>query len=222
MFCDASQDAYGASAYLRREFEDNVVECRLVAGKGRVAPLKAQSICRLELMGALIGARLAETLAAEIMTKIEKITFWSGSTTVLHWIHQTSSNDKAFVGNRVSEIHTIMTNPETTLGADAVSWRYVPTGDDPADDISRGLHLVQLNANHRYSAGPEFLYKAAEFWPENKVEVPLEEDKRERKRLRWVRVSQESEPVLGWKRYSFVAKLRRVLAYVMRFEAIHE
>ena len=94
--------------YLRREFEDNVVECRLVAGKGRVAPLKAQSICRLELMGALIGARLAETLAAEIMTKIEKITFWSGSTTVLHWIHQTSSNDKAFVGNRVSEIHTIM------------------------------------------------------------------------------------------------------------------
>ena len=40
MFCDASQDAYGASAYLRREFEDNVVECRLVAGKGRVAPLE--------------------------------------------------------------------------------------------------------------------------------------------------------------------------------------
>ena len=40
VFCDASQDAYGASAYLRREFEDNVVECRLVAGKGRVAPLE--------------------------------------------------------------------------------------------------------------------------------------------------------------------------------------
>ena len=26
VFCDASQDAYGASAYLRREFKDNVVE----------------------------------------------------------------------------------------------------------------------------------------------------------------------------------------------------
>ena len=103
MFCDASQDAYGASAHLKREFEDNVVESRLVVRKGRVVPLKAQSICRLELMGALIATRLAETLEAELMTKIEKITFWSDSTTVLHWFHQTSSNYKAFLGNRVSE-----------------------------------------------------------------------------------------------------------------------
>ena len=43
-------------------------------------------------MGALVAARLAETLAAELMTKIEKITFWSDSTIVLHWIQQTSSS----------------------------------------------------------------------------------------------------------------------------------
>ena len=47
--------------------------------------------------------------------------------------------------------------------------------------------------------------------------MPLEEDKRETKRLRWVGVCQEIEPVLGWKRYSSLAKLRRVLSYVMRF-----
>ena len=82
----------------------------------------------------------------------------------------------------------------------------MPTGDNPADDITRGLHLVGLNVNHRYCAGTEFLYKAAEFWPENKVEVPLEEDKREMKKLRWVGVFQESEPVLGWKRYSSLAR----------------
>ena len=116
-------------------------------------------------MGALIAARLAETLAAELMTKIEKITFWSDSLIFLHWIHQTSSNYKAFVGNRVSEIHTIMSSLETTLGAGAVSWRYVPTGDNPPDDITRGLHPVELKVNHRYRAGPEFLYKAAGFWP---------------------------------------------------------
>ena len=131
MFCDPSQDAYGARAYLRREFEDNVVEFRLVAGKGRVAPLKAQSICRLELMGPLIAALLAETLAAELT---------SDSTTVLHWIHQASSNYKAFVGNRVSEILTIMSNLETAPGAGAVSWRYVPTGDNPADYITQVFH----------------------------------------------------------------------------------
>ena len=168
-------------------------------------------------MGALIAARLAEALPAELMMKVEKINSWSDSSTVLHWIHQTSSKYKAFVGNRVSEIHTIMRNLETALGAGAVSWRYAPTGDNPTNDITRGLHLVALNVNYRYSAGPEFLYKAAEFWPGNKVEVPLEEDKRERKSLRWVGVSQESEPVLGWKRYPSLSKLRGVPACAMRF-----
>ena len=40
VFCDASQDAYGACAYLRRAFTDDTLECRLVAGKGRISPLK--------------------------------------------------------------------------------------------------------------------------------------------------------------------------------------
>ena len=101
-----------------------------------------------------------------------------------------------------------MSNLETALGAGAVSWRYVSTGDNPADDITRRLHPVELNVNNRYSGGPEFFYKSAEL---------TKEDKRERKRLRWVGVSRESEPVMGWKRYPFVAKLRRVLAYVMLF-----
>ena len=147
---------------------------------------------------------------------IEKITFWSDSITVLHWFHQTSSNYKAFVGNRVSETDTVMSNLETTLGAGTVSWRYAPTVDNPANDITRELHPVGLYVKHPYSAWLEVLYKAAEFWPENKVEVPLEEDKREKKTLRWVGVSQEIEPVLGWERYSSPAKLRKVLAYVMR------
>ncbi|KAK2558705.1 hypothetical protein P5673_018910 [Acropora cervicornis] len=81
VFSDASPDASGACAYLRRELKDNMVECRHVAGK-------AQSICRLELMGALLAAHPAGTLTAELMTKIEKIAFWSDSTTVLHWIHK--------------------------------------------------------------------------------------------------------------------------------------
>ena len=47
-----------------------------------------------------------------------------------------------------------MSNLETALGAGAVSWRYVSTGDNPADDITRRFHPVELNVNNRYSAGP--------------------------------------------------------------------
>ena len=139
-----------------------MVECRLIAGKGRVAPLKAQSICRLELMGALLSVHLAKTLTAELMTKTEKIAFWSDSTTVLHWINQTSSSYKAFVGNRVSEIHMIMSDLDSTLGVGKVCWRYVPTENNPPDDITRGLCPDQFNVNHPYYGGPEFLLKQTE------------------------------------------------------------
>ena len=67
-------------------------------------------------MGALVAVRLTETLVKEITAKIEKVIFCSDSTTVLHWIRQISSTYKAFVGNRVSEIHTIMSNLEITRG----------------------------------------------------------------------------------------------------------
>ena len=132
-------------------------------------------------MRALIAARLAETLAAELMTKIEKITFWSDSTTVLHWFHQTSSNYKAFVGNRVSETYTIMSNLETTLGAGAASWRYVRQVIILQNDITRELHPVGLYVKHPYSAGLEFLYKAAEFWPGTKLKCPWKKTREIRK-----------------------------------------
>ena len=217
VFCDASQQAYGACAYLRREFEDGTVESRLVAGKGQVAPLKAQSICRLELMGALVAMRLAETLASELMTKIEKITFWSDSTTVLHWIHQMSSTYKTFVGNRVSEVHSIMSNLEAILGAGTVNWRYVPSESNPADDITRGLRPSELSVGHRYNDGPNFLYEVEELWPENKVQAPSEKDNESEKKTRWAGTSQANKVPLEWKKYSSLAKLRRVTAYVMRF-----
>ena len=106
-------------------------------------------------MGALIAARLAETLVAEMMTKIEKVVFRSDSTIVLHWIRQKSSNYKAFAGKRVSEIHTIKSDLEATLGAGMVSWRYVALEYNPADDITRGLRPAELNMGHRYNDGPE-------------------------------------------------------------------
>ena len=113
-------------------------------------------------MGALVAVRLTQTLEEEMVTKIEKITFWSDSTTVLHWIRQMSSTYKAFVSNRVSEIHTIMSNLEATQGAGAVSWRYVPTEANPADDITRGLCPMELGTGIRYSSGPKFLFESAE------------------------------------------------------------
>ncbi len=55
-FSDASIHAYSAVVYLRSVYENGTIQVRLVALKTQVAPLKRQSIPRLELLGALILA----------------------------------------------------------------------------------------------------------------------------------------------------------------------
>ncbi|GFV26185.1 reverse transcriptase domain-containing protein [Trichonephila clavipes] len=58
-FSDASQKAYGAAAFLRVKHKDRV-SVDLVTSKSRVAPLKRLSLPGLELIGALLAARLAK------------------------------------------------------------------------------------------------------------------------------------------------------------------
>ena len=74
---DASEKAYGICAYLMHCYEDGTIECRLIAAKARVAPLNRLTIPRLELMGAVVAVRLAETLINELETSIHRVIFWS-------------------------------------------------------------------------------------------------------------------------------------------------
>lgn len=58
-YVDASQQAYAACVYLRSvDKNDQNVTVRLLCAKARVALLKTTSIPRMELLGALLGARL--------------------------------------------------------------------------------------------------------------------------------------------------------------------
>ena len=60
-FSDASKDAYAAASYLVCEYDDNPPPptARLIASKTRVAPLKAVTMPRLEVMGAILATRLS-------------------------------------------------------------------------------------------------------------------------------------------------------------------
>ena len=61
IFTDASAKAYGACAYIVTEKQSS-----LVMAKSRVAPLKQITIPKLELMGAVIGARLLDYIGKNI------------------------------------------------------------------------------------------------------------------------------------------------------------
>lgn len=61
IFCDSSQLAYGAVAYLREKSGAEVYTAFTMA-KTRVAPIKTQTLPRLKLLTALLGAQLSEYL----------------------------------------------------------------------------------------------------------------------------------------------------------------
>lgn len=52
VFSDASQEAFGACAYVRQKTKQSTYEVNFVAAKSRVAPLKQLTIPRLELQAA--------------------------------------------------------------------------------------------------------------------------------------------------------------------------
>lgn len=58
VFTDASMKAYGANVYVRVPDGKGGYKVSFVTSKGKVAPLKRVTLPRLELLGALLGARL--------------------------------------------------------------------------------------------------------------------------------------------------------------------
>ncbi len=146
IFCDASEQAYGSVAYLQTESPEGKVGVAFVAARSRVAPKKQQTIPRLELCAALTGAQLAKVLKTEMTLPIYSVTLWSDSTTVLNWLLSSSCRFKVFVGTRVAEIQEL---------TEFDKWKYVPTKENPADDITKGKSLRDIAQESRWNKGPK-------------------------------------------------------------------
>lgn len=151
VFCDASPKAYGAVAYVKARTENGCTTVTLLMAKARVAPLKRLSLPRLELMGAVIGARLAKNLTKQLGIEGMTVHCWTDSTIALSWIKSSASKWKPFVSNRVQEIQQL-TNPAV--------WKHCPGKENPADILTRGiLPSVLVNAKQWWE-GPEWLNKS--------------------------------------------------------------
>ena len=161
VFADASEEAYGAVVYQKTEYQNGTTSVCLVASKSKVAPLQSVSIPRLELMGAVLGSKLAQTIASVLTVEKNSITFWIDSACVLYWIREYSKKLKPFVANRVSEIQ-VNTSPD--------QWRHVPTQMNPADYVTRGVRLSDLEKLKIWWEGPDYLQKGQEFWPKNEFQ----------------------------------------------------
>ncbi|XP_055527420.1 uncharacterized protein LOC129720033 [Wyeomyia smithii] len=103
MFTDASEYAYGCVGYLRAVVH-GTVRVTLLMARSKVAPLKRQSIPRLELMAAVTGARLLHSIITMHFIKFDRFVLWTNSQTVRSWICSDQHKFKQFVAFRVGEI----------------------------------------------------------------------------------------------------------------------
>ena len=133
-YCDAS-----SSAYLLIESEIGIY-MRFVVAKTRVAPLKKQSIPRLELLSAVLLARLMDTMKSNLTSELEISSYhcFTDSQVALCWIRNVKKSWKPFVQNRVSEIRSLFPGE---------CWRHIPGLENPADIPSRGATPLELFVN---------------------------------------------------------------------------
>ncbi|XP_073963061.1 uncharacterized protein [Choristoneura fumiferana] len=210
-FGDASERGYCAVVYCR--FVDCHGSCSVVlcCAKSRVAPLRKQSIPRLELQAAVLLSDLmhSTTEALKPFYSVDEIFAWSDSSVVLSWIKSCPSKWKTFVANRVSHIHDII-SPDR--------WRHVGTHSNPADCGSRGLLPTDLVNHDMWWSGPSWLADREDKWPATSTLSFSNSDLQEEQRIFTLVVANEPtlvESLLN--KFSSLSTLKRTLSYCFRF-----
>lgn len=219
-FSDSSLKAYGAVVYLKTVEVDGTVSVALVLSKVRVSPLKPVTLPRLELLGAVVGARLVHSVKGALRYPDDvslQYFCWTDSSVALRWIKSDPTQWKMFVCNRVAQIQEL-TEPE--------AWSHCPGKENPADCITRGLTAEQLLTNPLWFQGPTWLKEplcnvgrqaetVIEKIEENSARA--EEEKRKTEANVCVSSSTAREVVLETERWGGFSKTLRVVGWVMRF-----
>ncbi|GFS50441.1 uncharacterized protein TNCV_2022461 [Trichonephila clavipes] len=147
-FADASERCYGAAVYCKSKNLKSETLVRLITSKSRVAPIKSLTIPRLELCAAVLLAKLVKRVVAALQLETAELYLWSDSMIVLAWLRKEPMDLKTFVQNRVAKIQELYPNQ---------LWRHVPSDQNPADLVSRGVDPEKLLQQNLWFNGPTFI-----------------------------------------------------------------
>ena len=203
-FGDASESAYGGVIYLRTLYEDTTVVINLVMAKAQVAPVKSQTIPRLEFCASCIIAQILIQVAEDLHVSKEALYGWTDSAVVLGWLKKCPSVLKVYVSHRVTKI---------TSKVPACHWRYVNTLENPADVLSRGISPKELVNQCLWWNGPPWLSLLLALWPRR----PDLNGKDELPEMKTSVLQLNSIPEDYTFRFSSFSRLIRVTAWLLLF-----
>ncbi|XP_064629340.1 uncharacterized protein LOC135488626 [Lineus longissimus] len=214
VFADASTQGYGIAAYVRMVNTGGQINCELLMGKARVAPLKKITIPRMELTAAATAVKFGHLIIQQMDYNFHDIRYWTDSMSVLRYIHNSATRFHTFVANRLTTIHE---------GSQPGQWSYVPTRENPADAASRGLSLKNEAGTQMWLKGPDFLQKDESEWPRTELSSSLPIDDPELKRVSAATtVVSEAHTTVDtlFSRIFSWSKLRRIVAWVIRAQRV--
>nr|XP_041632303.1 uncharacterized protein LOC121502668 [Drosophila kikkawai] len=131
-FVDASERAYGAAIYVRATYKSNQVSVRLLCSKSRVAPTAKETLPRLELCAAVLGAELTHRVRKDLRIPNDK-TNLSGVT-----CHQLT---RGIAASKLAE-HNLWLYGPLFLHGSRDKWAQVPT--TTPSDLERRLNHISL------------------------------------------------------------------------------
>ena len=215
-FCDASKSAYAAVIYLVMKTSTGI-HVKFIASKTRVSPISGQTIPRLQLLSALLLAKLMTSVVSSLEPELtlSRPTCHTDSKVALYWILGFEKEWKQFVQNRVCEIRKLLPTAR---------WKHCRGQDNPADLPSRGLPLAELAASSLWWHGPSSL-KNTDVEPEiDNNSMPQEcvsEMKVKDQRLYYNLLVTEGQPkltqIMEIQHHSSIQKLLGVTAYILKF-----
>ena len=136
---------------------------------------------------------------------------WSDNEAALCWITYDRSKC-TYVKNRVNEINEI---------SDKFIFSYVPTKENPADLLSRGVSTKTILNNKLWIHGPEWLGEKNK-WPEQKIPYSPSEKEDEVSDICSVAVENPPEPLIDVHRFSSLSRLigttKRILNFKLKWK----
>jgi hypothetical protein len=169
IFTDTSGLAIGAAIYCVSYPKTGTPKVTLIAAKSKIIPrvkpsessktnfpeTNRVSINKLELIGALLGLQLFETIRPSLES-MEKVHCWTDSSVGLTWIRNKKQTGVRYIDTRLEKIRKL-SNPE--------DWNHCPGKENPADMSTRVCLTKELINNQVWIEVPEWLRNPTVPWP---------------------------------------------------------